>query len=360
MMQENELTLTGNPEMHKSTELYELSTFFDEIKTFNKGDPLTWGATPLDRMSTLQQQLKLVIDLQEFTYRDIPDDVDMEIIDFVHTTFAARFHGRAEANEENYMTSLNATDAVFSPKIIEMFIRGEHGHALPAELLLTRELKGIRSVELACLTHPYGTRIEEYLEKMRESVKDQVEFMGGSYYDEPETRYRVKEIIGYSKGEEKFDKGVLMTRKRTMGMMPDGTVIRERSSFVLRLDDSMPVTDEEREALEHIDLKSNQWQDELVKAGNLDRLADVLLEMNEYSLAIPIATTIYAYNPTTARLIEERDARKLAEDKAIFAKEYPIIAAAMNSDEKKLRVAEFRGDMFYFGPAEASEEPIEL
>lgn len=360
MMQETELTLIGNPEMHKSTELYDLSTFFEDVKTFAKGDPLTWGATPLDRMSTLQQQLKLVIDLQEFTYRDIPDDIDMEIIDFVHTTFAARFHGRAEANEENYMTSLNATDAVFSPEVIEMFIRAEHGHALPAELLLTRELKGIRSVELACLTHPYGKRINEHLEVMRNSVKEQVEFMGGSYYDEPETRYRVKEIIGYDKDEEKFDKGLLMTRKRTMGMMPDGTIIRERSSFVLRLDDAMPITDEEREALGSVDLKSKDWQDELVKVGKLDILADTLMKMNEYSLAIPIATTIYAYNPNTALLIEERDARKLAEDKALFAKEYPIIAAAMNSDEERLRVAEFHGDMLYFGPAEGSEEPVEL
>ena len=360
MMHEKQLSRIENPEMQKSTELYDLSTFFDDIKAFDKGDPLTWGATPLDRMSTLQQQLELVIDLQEFTYRHIPDDIDMEIIDFVHTTFAARFHGRAEANEENYMTSLNATDAVFSPEIIEMFIRGEHGHALPAELLLIRELKGIRSVELACLTHPYGTRIEEYLEVMRKSVKDQVEFMGGSYYDEPETRYRVKEIIGYAKGEEKFDKGVLMTRKRTLGVMPDGTIIRERSSFVLRLDDIMPVTDEERKALESVDLKSEDWQDELVRVGKLDLLADILTKMNEYSLAIPIATTIYAYNPNTALLIEERDARKLAEDKALFAKEYPIIAAAMNSDEERLRVAEFHGDMLYFGPAEGSEEPIEL
>jgi hypothetical protein len=143
-------------------------------------------------------------------------------------------------------------------------------------------------------------------------------------------------------------------------MMPDGTIIRERSSFVLRLDDAMPITDEEREALGSVDLKSKDWQDELVKVGKLDILADTLMKMNEYSLAIPIATTIYAYNPNTAQLIKERDARKLAEEKAQFAKEYPIIAAAMNSDEKSLRVAEFRGDMFYFGPAEASEEPVDL
>jgi len=360
MMREDELTQNGQTEMHKSTELYDVSTFFDDIKVFSKGDPLTWGATPLDRMSTLQQQLELVINLQELTYRDIPDDVDMEIIDFVHTTFASRFHGRAEANEENYMTALNTTDTVFNQDTLDMFERGRHGHALPAELLATRKLKGIRSVELACLTHPYGKRIDEYLEKMRESVKAQVEYMGGSYFDEPETRYRVKEIVGYEKGEEKFDKAVLMTRKRTLGTMPDGTVIRERSSFVMRLDTKMPLTDAERTALADVDLTKPDWQDKLVEAGELDKLADILLLMNEYSLAIPIATTIYAYNPETARLIEERDARELAERKLLFAKEHPIIAAAMNGDDKKLRVAEFRGDMFYFGPAKPSEEPVEI
>ena len=359
-MQNTEIFQNKDLNMNVSGESIDYVTFFDDIEKLLHGEPLTWGATPLDRVSTLHQQIDLLAELQVYTYCDIPDDIDMEIIDYVHTTFAARFHGRGEANEENYMTALNPSEAVFSPEIIEMFKRGELGVASPAELLLTRGLKGIRSVELACLTHPYGERIEELLEVMRVAVQEQVEFMGGSYYEEPETRYRVKEIIGYEKGEEKFDKGVLMTRKRTLGLMPDGTIIRERSSFVLRLDDTMPLTDAEREALESVDLSQPDWQDTLVEVGRLDEIADILLKMNEYSLAIPIATTIYAYNPETTRLIEEREARVSTERKTLFAKTHPILAAAMEGSQNKLRVVEFRGGMYYSGPPEPSKESAKL
>lgn len=359
-MPNEELPPSEDPNTSPEAKAIDLAAFFDEAELLQRGTPLTWGATPLDRMNTLQQQLELVVTLQELTYRDIPDDVDMETVNYVHTTFTSRFHGRAEANEENYMTALNASDDTFSPEVLSMFKRGEQGHASPAELLLTRQLKGIRSVELACLTHPYGKRIDELLEKMRETVRSQVESMGGSYYENPETRYRVKEIIGYEKGKEEFDKGVLMTRKRTLGIMPDGTIIRERSSFVLRLDDVMPLTATERKDLRGVDLSQPDWQDTLVKAGNLDEIADLLLVMNEYSLAIPIATTIYAYNPETARLVEERKAARLAERKALFTETYPILAAAMCGQENKLRVAEFRGGMFYSGPKIQSDEPVEL
>jgi len=368
IMENEESPQNGNENLNRDTEDFEFTVFLDrdptgcldEVEGLQRGEPLTWGATPGDRMNTLQQQLGLVIDLQELTYRDIPDDVDMEMVDYVHTTFTSRFHARAEANEENYMTALNASNDGFSPWMVEMFTRAELGHASPAELLLTRQLKGIRSVELACLTHPYGKRIEEYLEEMREAVKAQVEYMGGTYYDEPETRYRVKEIIGHEKGVEKFDKGVLMTRKRTLGIMSDGTIIRERSSFVLRLDAAVPLTEDERKALESVDLSQPDWQDKLVEAGKLDEIADLLMKINEYSLAIPIATTIYAYNPETARLVEERAAAAAAERKADFAEEFPILAAAMTGEQNKLRVAEFRGGMFYSGPPEPSDAPIEL
>lgn len=359
-MQNEKTPQNGNGNMDLINDAIDYDTFFNEVGKFQRSDPLTWGATPLDRVSTLHQQLDLVVSLQELTYRDIPDDVDMEMIDFVHTTFASRFHGRGEANEENYMTALNPCDVIFSPSIIEMFKHGENGHASPAELLLTRQLKGIRSVELACLTHPYGKRIEELLEEMREAVQVQVEFMGGSYYEEPETRYRVKEIIGYEKGKEKLDKGVLMTRKRTLGIMPDGTIIKERSSFVLRLDEATPLTAAERKACEDVDLSQLGWQRKLVVVAKLDEMAGTLMEMNEYSLAIPIATTIYAYNPETARLVEERKEKESAERKALFAKNHPIIAAAMAGNENKLRVTEFRGGMFYSGPAERSEESVDL
>jgi hypothetical protein len=353
---ENKLELLGgNQDARKSVESFDFNAFFLKAKELPCGEPMTYGATPLDRMTTLQQQLELAINLQELTYRDIPDDVPLEIIDYVHSTFVSRFHSRGEANEENYMTSLSKGEE-YDQDVQAMFERGEHGKASASELLLTRYLRGIRSVELACLTHPYGKRIDPLLAEMRSTVQQHAELLGGVYFDEPETRYRVKEILSFDNGEKRFDKGLLMTRKRTLGYMPDGTVIRERSSFVLRLDNQSPFTEAEIEALSNVDLSRPDWQDELVKVGNLNNVVAMLLEMDEYSLAIPISTTIYAYNLETARVIEERNAKELARRRAKFAREHPFLSAAMKL-ELNNKVTEERNGMYYVGPSEPPAEP---
>jgi len=359
MTHEKEIAQFRGSETYKDTDGIDLSALLEKAQFLRRGEPLTYGATPLSRARTIQQQLDLALDLQQLTYRDIPEDVPMEIIGYVHATFVTRFHNRAEANEENYMGALNV-HTEFSPEVQEMFQRGELGQASASELLLTRQLLGIRSVELACLTHPYGKRIEDLLPEMREAVKDHVELLGGTYYDEPETRYRVKEIVGYDKGEEKLDKAVLMTRKRTMGTMPDGTIIRERSSFVLRLDDKSPFTKHEISLLNSVDLSQDDWQDKLMKLGKLDEVAALLLAMDEFSYAIPISTTIYAYNPETAQAIEKRDAQLLIDKEEIFAKEFPTIAAVRSGEIETVRVSKDYGAMFYSGPAISSEQHSKL
>jgi hypothetical protein len=346
------------PELMDPIESFDFNSFLEKAHTLPRGEPLTYGATPLDRMTTLQQQLNLAVDLQQLTYRDIPDDVPMDIIDYVHTTFASRFHNRAEANEENYMTSLY-TDDDCDAAMLPMFRRAELGQASPSELLVTRKVRGIRSVELACLTHPYGKRIDTLLPKMREVVKQHVELLGGSYYDEPETRYRVKEVVGYKPGKEQFDKGLLMTRKRTLGEMPDGTIIRERSSFVLRLDEYSPFSKAELGVFEGIDRSAPDWKNELVEAGKLNEISEILLDKDKFSLAIPISTTIYAYNTETAAMIEKRDAVELAKRRALFAQQHPILSAAMNMEQVSTNVSEDRSGILYVGPMDQSEDPFE-
>ena len=348
-MRENEIIPYGSLEKRSSTDFNDFSAFLDKVHELPHGEPFTYGATPLDRSTTLQQQLELAISLQEQTYRDIPEDVPMEIIDFVHTTFVARFHNRGEANEENYTTALN-DDVSYSPEMLQVIKRGELGTATPSELLLIQWLKGIRSVELACLTHPYGKRVEDVLPEMRDAVQQHVELSGGTYLETPEVRYRVKEVVGYPKGEEQFDKGLLMTRKRTLGSMPDGTIIRERSSFVVRLDDKTIFTDEDRNALSAVDMSQPDWQDELVKTAHLDEIVPMLLEMDQYSLAIPISTTIYAFNTETAELVERRETEKLRKRRSEFAEQHPVLAAAMEHGPDSLFALADKHGMYYKGP----------
>ncbi|MES2630774.1 MAG: hypothetical protein V4611_02365 [Patescibacteria group bacterium] len=290
----------------------DLKEMLTVLENTPRGEPSTFGATPLDVMATLQQQRDLLIDLQRMTYA-IPTGVPLVIADYVHETFRSRFFNRGIANDENYTSALlNKMHYIDKPQLQLRIERAEHGLASPGELLLIRDLLGIRSVELACLSHPYGTtidgtRIEDALPEMRNAVRVGVELMGGSYFDEPKTEYRVKASVGDSHNEFTHSDGLLMTRKRILAKMPDGTIIKERSSFVLRIDADSPVTKEEFQAMRALDAKSRDWQEDMVRAGGLDEIASVLLEMDEHSYAIPVSSTIYAFNPETTKKINQRD-----------------------------------------------------
>ncbi len=342
----------GTIELDDGSSAFLFADFLRESRALPAGEPGTYGATPLDRVATLEQQIDLLKSLQEYTYRNIPDDVPMAIFDYVHTMFASRFHHRSEANEENYTTALIEADFfAHYPDILDMFNRAELGKANPSELLATQELRGIRSVELACLTHPYGERIDPLLDEMRTVVQAHVELLGGVYYGEPETRYRVKEIIINENGEQDFSVGLLMTRKRTLGYMPDGTIIRERSSFVLRLDEGCPVTEADIEALRSVDLTAKDWQDQLVRAGNLDEIVSELLRLDAFSLAIPLSTTIYAYNTETAQKITKREDELRKEKHAELAREFPTLAAAIEEHKDDDTIYKKVDGMLYIGPS---------
>lgn len=283
------------------------------------GTPETYGATPLNHMLAYEQQSKIKAYIQDLVDNDVPEAIPAEIAEFIGTTFAVRFHHRSHANHENYLTALRPkSDFVHDPRMIDMIGRAEMGHASPAELLIVRKCMGIRSIELACVSHPYGKRID-HLSMMRSAVREAVELMGGTYFEHPETRYRVKGSleIGVPLDRATFDTGFFMTRKRTLGVMNDGTIIRERTSFALRTDTAEAVPPVALEAVRQVGAPESyddkEWQDAVVRAGKLDIIAATLMEADEFSLAIPISTTIYAYNKETAdtiRAIQKKERKK--------------------------------------------------
>ncbi len=304
---------------------------FEKAATIPRGEPETFGSTPLDHGLAYTQQRELLQNLQELVDTDIPEDIPENIAEYMKDTFAARFHSRGNANHENYLTALHSCEEFADdPVASEVLSRAKLGHASPAELLLVRQMLGIRSAELACLTHPYGKRLE-YITPMREAVRDSVELLGGTYDDEPETRYRVKGVVNEIQWEADYTEGFFMTRKRNLGVMPDGTVIRERTSFILR---RIAIPWQNLQAIRRLDAKDSTWQDEAVKVGYLSDIADVLLEADEYSLVIPVSTTIYAFNPETAALIDVRESvahevrrRELEKD---MAERFPALLAHLD------------------------------
>ena len=273
----------------------------NDVGAVPAGTVETYGATPLDRVTTLMQQLDLRIRLLDLL-REVPGGIPLEIASRTHDAFGKRFDGRGNANDENFVTSLmyarqDEIDYIFR----EMIDKAGLGHASTAELLLVREVMGIRSVELACITHPYHVDGGQ-LDDMRAAVDLGVLSVGGTVYDNPKPRYAVKESIGDT--PESFDArlGFLVTRKRDIGILSDGTEIRERSSFILRTD---MLPQYMQDVIAEIDPADPDWMKKVEAIDGLEEHISQLLELDMFDCAIPISTTAYAFNRKTAAMVTE-------------------------------------------------------
>lgn len=293
-----------------------------------KGTPFTYGATPLDQIVSLKDQQEVHSELQKLTY-SVFQTVPMEVAAYVHDTFSRRFFGRGEANNENFVTRLVQDYQHLDEPIVAMIERGRRGEASPAELILIRDVLGIRSVELACLTHPYGEKIE-LLDDMRKAVKDSIVLYEGEWDEETESRYRIKDVVGLEDENLLINDqapGLLMTRKRTLGWLPDGTEVRERSSFVLRIDEQSHLFQllgpEAIVDLRKIYELTGDEQEEALKPYKLI-LEELLNEqMFEFDEAIPISTTIYAFNKQTSDQVMAEASRRQSEGEGFLRENNP-------------------------------------
>jgi len=341
------MTISSPERTGPETRPFTSRVSLEQICDAPRGDMNTYGATPLDRVATLTQQLELRLDLQELTYRAIPEDTPIEVYSYIHSIFTRRFNKRGEANEENFVTSLHYADyqECLDPEVIDIVDRARLGCASPAELLLVREELGIRSTELACLSHPYGTNIE-MLDEMRFAIEYAVSLYGGEYFEEPETIYCVKEAIDGLDGVPDFTKGVLMTRKSTLGVLDDGTVIKERSSFVLRTDEAsgFDQTIIKRLQVELTKDPTMDWMKWLIDEGNLDMIAADLLDSDDFTRAIPVSSTAYAFHGETTRQVYETVDESRTERAEEFRRGSPAMNAVLtNDDELELHRSQQQG-----------------
>jgi hypothetical protein len=307
----------------------EIVTYDDVLlaaRELPHGAPDTFGATPLDKTIATDQQSKLLRDLQGLTLRATPEGTPRVIKRYILDTFGERFNSRGEANWENYKTSLKSEELYADePIVMESIERAKPGHASPAELALVRQLLAMRSIELAARTISYGMGIKAgFLKDMQTAVQINLEFLGAKYFKEPEEVFRVKELIPDEDGTPSFEHGLLFTRKRILCALNDGTIVKERTSFVLRIDKesllygSGVITDEQIARMAAVDPDSPDWGDQIADISNIADITKDLLEHDVFTEVIPLSATIYAFHPETAKLVKE----KVAYD------------AAMNTDQR--------------------------
>ncbi|MDB5160026.1 MAG: hypothetical protein JWO99_289 [Candidatus Saccharibacteria bacterium] len=323
------------------TPAFQLSDeLVSSVEAAPRGEETTYGATPFDKLVSLANQEEVLSNRQTLV-QHIPDNIPILVANYVQETFNNRFWARLAANDENFTTRLMHKDLLEAdPRLHRMIDLGRFGKASPAELMLIRDQLGIRSLEVACLTHPYGEGIKAQLPVMRQSVKKAVEIFGGTYDEYPKPRYGMKEVLRDESGRPV---AILMTRKKDVGTLPDGhggdgSIVRERSSFIMRIDDMSELRDiygdQRIDKFVAIASKGKEEQQKLLEEFN-DTIS-IFLDSNEFTEAIPIATTTYVFDRNTTKLVEEslRQSPKPETEQEFFA--HPVDEGRANEVQERL------------------------
>ncbi|MDB5168313.1 MAG: hypothetical protein JWO55_571 [Candidatus Saccharibacteria bacterium] len=276
---------------------------------------LEWGATPLTtigRQDVAGMQLRVFDALIDRTEKSAPIDVPEELRQFVLHSFMNRFHGRAQNNQISYSERLKQDFEGLDPLILNMHERAITGQATPVELLIVRREFGLRSIELARLTHPYGDRIEQ-LDRMRHAVEYGILANDGIVFkseEDQDVRYKIRSLSRDAETPEEIKHGFLMTRRRKIGVEGDDTHIHERSSFVVRMDEVGGLDVELINEMSKVKLtKDETWIEDIAAAVKLEEIIPALLKKNNFHTIIPLSTTVYAYNKTTGAEIEREKER---------------------------------------------------
>lgn len=298
-------------------------------------DSLNWGATPLNTYynKELRCQQDKVRDELEARSKEVPPEVGYvhpSIQRHVTQNFMARFSGRTMANFDHFSRRLHTAEGKFNEKQNELLEKAIWGHATPAELLRVRADYGIASIELGCLTHPYGVLTDQdKLDEMRSSVREAILLLGGELsITDPETLEAMgsveegldgRDVFAVKQADNTFETSqpadyakrlVLVTRKRMHGRLPDGTVVCERSSFDLDIGEGSKFDAKAAKRmrgikLTHIDEKLAMKM--MTEAAELPEHLPNLIAQREFSTVVPLSTTVYGFNKRTLTRIVEHE-----------------------------------------------------
>lgn len=302
---------------------------------------LDWGATPLNTYHdpALINQQEQVRDKLEQRSLEVPPEVGEippEIQRYVAQNFMSRFNGRTMANIDNFSRRLRSNLAEFDMQDRMVLTKAMWGQANPAELLHVRCAFGMASVELGCLSHPYGVLTDQdKLDDMRDSVRGAISLFGGELaiketdettggFEDLEEGLDGRDVFAIKRADNTqysgdqmhhLQKVFLVTRKRNLGLLPDGSIIRERSSFIVRIDEDSKYDQEIAAKMRKVRLTYNERaMERLARISEIDRLLPPMIANREFGTVIPLSTTVYAFNRLTDERIKARDRQRRQEE----------------------------------------------
>lgn len=274
------------------------------IKTLERGQPDTWGATPLDPYSpgTPGQQFQLMKSFRHLFEDDLPEGISPQLAEYIEEVNYGRVEHRRHKNFESFCFR-GVQDMTSGPDyILDMAERALTGNASPAEIHLLGEYYQILTRELGCITAPYGKRLREHLPKLRSAVRNNVLLHGGKLLSTPPS-YEVKAVTYAGPlSARNLPPMLLMTRRYDIGMIGDSVIDIERSSFLLRLDKLSEYRSELAQKVSSIDpLRVAGWRTAIVAIPGFTDTISQLLEADAHTIAIPLAVTAFEVNTDLER-----------------------------------------------------------
>lgn len=282
---------------------------------YSRPGPETWAASPLnpyenDTVKGIQRHVYEVLDDRteeacQSSDLDLPEDLQ----DVLRVTAIQNFHRESSRNYESYCDTPK-------PIIAHSYLREAEknarlGHATCGELLDLRQDMQLTSIEIAKLSHIGGILIDQ-LPVMRQAIDRSIIERNGQLTDSESENGRLfvvgtNSIMFYDDNAYTPTNALIMKRKRTLGTLPDGTIIKERSRFIVYVNELPP---DIRAAVRNVPILPKEGQGDTYKwlndsfLGAIPGLEETIwdsLEQNNYRMVIPVSTTAYAYNPETER-----------------------------------------------------------
>lgn len=305
-----------------------------------RGDHLTWGHTPFKPDAEQNQVYNRLLDRIE---AQKPSSVPDVVREYINLHFMSRFHSRQARNSTSLHDSLNP-DAPLPDELEAAFEYALDGECIrPVDLLDLSMRRGMPSVEMGRCSHFWGLNMEP-INEMRSAVEYAITSLGGEVLEGDEyTVYSPDGNHVRSVDSDQPNIGFLVKRKRTVGVMPDGTIIIERTSFFLRVDNESSLDQDIIDAVRNVvtqtwsdspetangnapyhltpDLdpamtmfEETGWLDRIASSCDLNVLMPVLLGNGRTDIAIPLSTTVYCFNPDRVKQIEDINKAKYEQE----------------------------------------------
>lgn len=191
-----------------------------------------WGVSILPHVG-FEDHRRRITDYGLELQRQMRDDGYSEDISrWARLWMFTRFQDRCKLNQEKYSAASGKVPALLRHEL-EASVKGE---ASPVTLLAIKSFRGMDSIELGRVTVP--AMRQGVVQEMDMAISQAINLTGGETC-EPDIEFCIAESRATSDG--KFVN--LVTVKERMAVLPDGTIVAKRSTFVVETDKEISLDD---------------------------------------------------------------------------------------------------------------------